>query len=165
MIFLLTFFVFLLQGYIEYVCTMITDKEHLFNSNILFCLPCTPCILVLMSHWLSSFPPASDLIIVPIALFKNRHSLFIILFLRLHMYHCFTLLCFTVSVFWQFSVASCLNISNFCLSVHLKLQDVLTLWLSGTSWGQQTSAHLGWRHSTISIVFLIFSFENLVWLS
>lgn len=117
---------------------MITDKEHLFNSNMLFCLPCTPYTLVLMSYWLSSFPQASDLIITSIALFKNRHYHFIILFLRLNMYHCFTVLCCAVSVFWQFSVASCLNISNLCSALHLKIQDTLALWLSGTSWAQQT---------------------------
>lgn len=133
MIILLLFtFSLLLQGYIECVYTMITDKEHLFNSNILLCFPCTLCILVLVSHWLSSFLPASDLIIMSIALFKNRHSHFIILFLRLHIYDCFTVLCFTVSVFWQFSVASCLNIPSFCHILLLKIKDILTLWLLGT---------------------------------
>lgn len=132
------------------VCTMITDKEHLFNSNMLFCLPCTPYTLVLMSYWLSSFPQASDLIITSIALFKNRHYHFIILFLRLYMYHCFTVLCCAVSVFWQFSVASCLNISNLCSALHLKIQDTLALWLSGT-FRYTTAAYLGWRHPTIPI--------------
>lgn len=149
--FIIIYFLLLLQGYIECVCTMIADKEHLFNSNILFCLPCTLYTLILMSHWLSSFPPASDLIIMSIALFKKRHYHLIILFPRLYMYHCFSMLCFAVSVFWQFCVASCLNISNFCSILHLKIKDILTLWLSDTSWAQQTSAHLGWRHSTIPI--------------
>lgn len=97
----------LLQECFECMYTMITDKEHLVNSNILFFLPCIMCTLVLMSHWLSSFPPASDLI-MSIALFKNSHSHSIILFLGLHDYHCFTVPFFTVSVFWQFSVVSSL---------------------------------------------------------
>lgn len=138
-----------LQGCIEACALWLLDKEHLFNNNILFCLTCTLCLPLLMSQWLSSFSPVSDLIILSIALFKNSYSHAIILLLKLHTYYCFTLLCFTVSVFWQFSVTSFLNISNISSNLHFKIQNILTVRLLSTSWAQQTSAHLGWRFSKI----------------
>lgn len=79
-----------LQGCIEACALWLLDKEHLFNNNILFCLTCTLCLPLLMSQWLSSFSPVSDLIILSIALFKNSYSHAIILLLKLHTYHCFT---------------------------------------------------------------------------
>lgn len=88
---------------------------------------------------------------ISIALFKNR----IILFLRPHDYHCFT-----VGVFWQFSIVSSLSISNHPV-LHLKIQNILSLWLSGTLWAWQTLSHLGWRHSTILPSVPIFSFKVL----
>lgn len=103
-------------------------------------------------------PSASDLIILSIALLRNIYSNVIILFLKLHMYHCFTLLCFTVSVFWQFSVVSCLNISSICPNHCFSIQNIFTLWWLSTSWVQQISAHLGWRLSKKDIGVPLFYF-------
>lgn len=140
---------------------MIIDV-HVFNNNIFFCLTCTPCLPVLMSQWLSSFPPASDPIFLSVALFKNSYSHAIILFIKLHIYHCFTLLCFSVSVFWQFSAAPCLDISNIFPNLHSKILNILTLWLLSTSWAQQISAHLGWRLSKIYIGAPLFNFKIMI---
>lgn len=138
---------------------MITDKEHLFNSNMLFCLPCMLCIF--MSHWFSSFLPASDPIIISIALFKSRHSHFIILFLRLHMYCYFTVLSFTVSVFWQFSVA------EFPTSVLSFSWRCRIFWFCGC---QVHHEHNKLQHILIEgilqylLVSFIVRFKNVVWL-